>query len=57
MEAVSLDPGLARGSHGRLPARDGDAPLFIASSRGDAADRVAMTSVKARLRARLGVAP
>ena len=28
--------------------------LFLSSSKGDAADRIAMTSVKARLRARLG---
>ncbi len=54
MQSVSLDPGLARGSHGRLPARDGEAPLFISSTRSDAAERVAMTSVKGRLRARLG---
>jgi predicted AlkP superfamily pyrophosphatase or phosphodiesterase len=53
MEAVSLDPGLARGSHGRLPDRVEEAPLFIASSRRDACERVAMTSVKGRLLARL----
>ena len=54
MRAVSLRPDLARGSHGRLPARDGEAPLFLSSSREDAADRVAMTGVKARLRTLLG---
>jgi predicted AlkP superfamily pyrophosphatase or phosphodiesterase len=54
LEAVSLKPGLARGSHGRLPSRPEEAPLFIGSSKADACDRVAMTSVKARLRARLG---
>jgi hypothetical protein len=53
MEAVSLDPGLARGSHGRLPERVEEAPLFLSSSRVDACERVAMTSVKGRLLARL----
>jgi len=53
MEAVSLDPGLARGSHGRLPDRVEEAPLFLSSSRSDACERVAMTSVKGRLLARL----
>lgn len=54
MRAVSLDPGLAKGSHGLLPARPEEAPLYLASDRGDAADAVAMTSVKSRLLARLG---
>ncbi len=53
MKAISLDPGLARGSHGRLPERPETAPLFLSSERFDAAERVAMTSVKARLLARL----
>ena len=53
MKAISLDPGLAKGSHGLLPAGSGDAPLFLASERFDAAERVAMTSVKGRLLARL----
>jgi predicted AlkP superfamily pyrophosphatase or phosphodiesterase len=53
MRAVSLDPSLARGSHGRLPERDGDAPLFLSSTKEDAADRVAITSVKERLLARV----
>jgi predicted AlkP superfamily pyrophosphatase or phosphodiesterase len=54
MKAISLRPDLVRGSHGRLPARPGEAPLFISSSRADACERVAMTRVKERLRARLG---
>ena len=54
MNAVSLKTGLVRGSHGRLPARLEEAPLFISSSRADLSDRVLMSSVKARLRARLG---
>ncbi len=53
MKAISLDPGLARGSHGRLPARPEEAPLFISSNRVDATDQVTMISVKSRLRARL----
>jgi predicted AlkP superfamily pyrophosphatase or phosphodiesterase len=53
MRAVSLDPGLARGSHGLLPAGPETAPLFLSSSRADIADRVAMESVKGRLLARL----
>ena len=53
MRAISLDPGLARGSHGLLPAGPESAPLFLSSSRADVADRVAMTSVKARLLARM----
>jgi predicted AlkP superfamily pyrophosphatase or phosphodiesterase len=55
MRAVSLRPDLARGSHGRLPDHEREAPLFLSSSRMDAADRIAMTTVKQRLRARLGV--
>jgi predicted AlkP superfamily pyrophosphatase or phosphodiesterase len=53
MRAISLRPDLARGSHGRLPAHDGEAPVFLSSSRRDAADRVPMTSVRSRLLARL----
>jgi predicted AlkP superfamily pyrophosphatase or phosphodiesterase len=53
MKAISLKPDLVRGSHGRLPARSEEAPLFISSSRRDACERVAMTSVKGRLLERL----
>jgi predicted AlkP superfamily pyrophosphatase or phosphodiesterase len=54
MKSVSLRPDLVRGSHGRLPARPEEAPLFISSTKEDACERVLMTSVKERLRARLG---
>ncbi|MSR46323.1 MAG: alkaline phosphatase family protein [Planctomycetes bacterium] len=53
MQAISLDPGLARGSHGLLPATPETAPLFLSSSRRDACEQVAMRSVKSRLLARL----
>ena len=53
MKAVSLRPDLARGSHGLLPARPEEAPLFLSSSKRDACERVEMTSVKERLRARV----
>jgi hypothetical protein len=51
MRAVSLEPGLARGSHGLLPRDPAEAPVFIGSSREHAAASVAMTGVKSRLRA------
>jgi predicted AlkP superfamily pyrophosphatase or phosphodiesterase len=53
MRAISLRPDLAQGSHGRLPDRPEEAPVFLSSARADAADQVAMTSVKSRLWARL----
>jgi len=53
MNAISLRPDLARGSHGRLPDRPEEAPVFIASDDRDATDQVAMTSVKERILRRL----
>jgi len=55
MDVIPLDPGLVRGTHGRIPARPEDGPVFLCSRSFDACGGapsdgiVAMTSVKARL--------
>ncbi len=50
MNAISMRSDLAKGSHGRLPERDGEAPILISSSKEGAADRVAMTRLRERWR-------
>ncbi len=57
MTAISQRPDLARGSHGRLPERPEEGPVFLSSTKVGQADRVAMTSVKGRIREALGLAP
>jgi len=51
MNVVGLDAGAraVRGSHGRLPAGDRDAPVLLCSDPAFARDRVAATDVKALL--------
>jgi predicted AlkP superfamily pyrophosphatase or phosphodiesterase len=51
MNVVGLDAGAraVRGSHGRLPADDRDAPILICSDPAAARDRIAATEVKALL--------
>ncbi len=46
MNVVGLDTKVVRGTHGRLPARDEDGPVFLCSSPGPARDRLAMTDVR-----------
>ncbi len=46
MDVIPLDGHGVRGSHGRLPARDGDGPVLLCSDGRFARDRVAATDVK-----------
>jgi predicted AlkP superfamily pyrophosphatase or phosphodiesterase len=49
MDVIPLDPSPVRGSHGRLPEDPEDGPVYACTDPAGAADRVEMTSVKARL--------
>jgi predicted AlkP superfamily pyrophosphatase or phosphodiesterase len=53
MDVIGTDPSIVRGTHGRLFAEDDLGPVFLASSRADAADSVAATDVSARILAAL----
>ena len=46
MKVIPLDPSPVRGTHGRLPDNDEDAPLVLCSSAGALGDRVAATEVR-----------
>jgi len=46
MDVIPLDARGVRGSHGRLPARDGDGPVVVCSESGPRRDRFAATEVK-----------
>ncbi|SCD49096.1 Predicted pyrophosphatase or phosphodiesterase, AlkP superfamily [Streptomyces sp. SolWspMP-sol7th] len=46
LTVVPLDPGLVRGSHGRLPAEDRDGPLLLCSDPAKERDRYHATEVK-----------
>ncbi len=46
MDVVPLDPSSVRGSHGRLPTRTDDGPVFLTSEPVPHADRVAATEVR-----------
>jgi predicted AlkP superfamily pyrophosphatase or phosphodiesterase len=46
MRVVPLDPSCVRGSHGRLPDSDADAPVLICSDPRAGRDRVPATEVK-----------
>ncbi len=46
MKVVPLDPSPVRGTHGRLPARDQDAPMLLCDRAGAFGDRVAATEVR-----------
>ncbi len=49
MDVIPLDSSLVKGSHGRLPARPEDGPVYLSSRPADLGAQVEMTSVKARL--------
>ncbi|GAA4684949.1 nucleotide pyrophosphatase/phosphodiesterase family protein [Nocardioides nanhaiensis] len=46
MRVIPLDPSPVRGTHGRLPENDEDAPLVLCSSAGVLGDRIAATEVR-----------
>ncbi len=46
MKVVPLDPAPVRGTHGRLPARDEDAPMVLCDRPGVLGDRIAATEVR-----------
>lgn len=46
MDVIPTDPGMVRGSHGRLYDDDAAGPVFLCSDRRLARDRVAATDVK-----------
>jgi predicted AlkP superfamily pyrophosphatase or phosphodiesterase len=46
MGVVPLDPRHIRGSHGRLPAAEEDAPVLLCSERSAARERIAATKVR-----------
>lgn len=46
MDVISLDGGLVRGSHGRLPLDEGDYPVLIGSRKPLSMDRMKMTQFK-----------
>ena len=45
MDVIPLDPGLVRGSHGRLPSDPKRGPVLISSSARERASRFEMTEV------------
>ncbi len=46
MDVIPLDGAAVRGSHGRLPARDGEGPVLLCSDARHRRDRLAATDVK-----------
>ncbi|MCD4523360.1 nucleotide pyrophosphatase/phosphodiesterase family protein [Nocardioides sp. cx-173] len=46
MKVVPLDPAPVRGTHGRLPSRDQDAPMVLCDRPGVLPDRLAATAVR-----------
>lgn len=46
MKVIPLDPSPVRGTHGRLPENDEDAPLVVCGSPGVLGERVAATDVR-----------
>ena len=46
MKVIGTDSGVVRGSHGRLPDRDEDGPVFLCSDPQPRRDRLAMTDVR-----------
>ena len=46
MKVVPLDPSPVRGTHGRLPARDDDAPVLLVNRPAAVGDRIAATDVR-----------
>jgi predicted AlkP superfamily pyrophosphatase or phosphodiesterase len=53
MDVIPLDASLVKGSHGRLPDKDSEGPLLIASSPEGAVDRMDAWDVKSFLLRRL----
>ncbi len=49
LDVIGLDASTIRGSHGRLPDRDEDGPVLVASSKRIARDRVAAADVRGLL--------
>jgi hypothetical protein len=45
MDVIPLDPGLVRGSHGRLPAHPREGPVLLSSSKKHRASKLEMTEV------------
>ena len=46
MDVIGTDASIVRGSHGRLPARPEDGPVFLASDGTQRRDRLEMTEVR-----------
>ena len=46
LDVVPLDPRHVRGTHGRLPDDELDAPVLLCSDGGAARDRIAATDVR-----------
>lgn len=46
MNVIGTDSRIVRGSHGRLPARDADGPVFLCNDASLKRDRLAMTDVR-----------
>ncbi len=54
MDVIPLDASIVRGSHGRLPARPEEGPVFLSSLKAGARDTVGATDVKGILLETLG---
>lgn len=46
MQVIGTDSAVVRGSHGRLPGRDADGPVFLCTDPAVQRDRLAMTDVR-----------
>jgi predicted AlkP superfamily pyrophosphatase or phosphodiesterase len=46
MDVIPLDASLVRGSHGRLPSRPGEGPVFISTEPGLVPERIEATDVR-----------
>jgi hypothetical protein len=46
MDVIGTDASIVRGSHGRLPARPEDGPVFLASDGTQRRERLEMTDVR-----------
>jgi predicted AlkP superfamily pyrophosphatase or phosphodiesterase len=55
MKVIPLDPTPVRGTHGRLPARDQDAPMVICDLPGVLPERMAATQVRDLLLEQVGL--
>ena len=57
MGVVPLDPAPVKGTHGRLPEADADAPVLLCSDGALARERIAATDVRDLLLELAGVGP